>query len=229
MTTLQSEPTLPEGWASADSDQRSTMLMLATLKIQAETRGVARQIETLIPIVNALNTRCKKLEAEVDDLKMILSCNSQSAELKISCIPLSVALPGTEIAKRLLSYVNLDSLHNSILSVRKVNYKDTAETQAFIVQLTSCQIRDFIVKTVKCHGEIFSDDIFPEFVKNHSKIFANEFFSQSTHVLLQKTKEKARVCNYKFTWAKNGVIYTRKDESSKTITIITTSDLDKVL
>lgn len=225
---MSTQSVLPQEWATANSDQRSTMMMQIVCSTRDEIKEFRSKVDTLIPLVNILNARCKKLESEVDELKMILSCNSQAAELKISGIPLSVTLPETIIAQRVLTNLKLDSLHNSILSVRKVNYKDTPQSQAIIVQFASCQIRDFVVQTVKRRGGIFCDEIFPEFVESHVKIYANEFFSQATHTLLQKTKEKAKVCNYKFTWARNGVIYTRKDESSKTIPIITENDLDKM-
>lgn len=190
-------------------------------------------IDTFTSIVNVLNTRCEKLEFENEELKKSLLYHSQTAEVKISQIPSTVTLPEIDIAKAILTNLNLETFHSSILSVRKVNYKSKDEhsmnTQSIIIQFASTQIRDFVVKTAKTRGGLFCEDIFPEYVHTHARMYANEFLSQSSHVLLQKAKEKAKSCNYKFVWARSGVVYARKDENSSAIPLITQSDLDKMI
>lgn len=231
-----SEPSLPEAWETADSDQRTSMIMRQILVNSAQSNDLLAKVNILVPLVNALNTRCKKLEFENEELKRLLSNNNHNAEVKISNIPLSVDLPVRDIAKAVLKNLNLESLEYSILSVRKINYKSSeaqasniAQSQSIVIQFSSVQIRDFVVQSAKRNGGLFSDDVFPEFSENHSKVYTNEFFSQSTHSLLLKTKEKAKLCNFKFTWARSGVIYSRKDENSTPIPIITESDLDKIM
>ncbi|KAI5710638.1 hypothetical protein M8J75_013946 [Diaphorina citri] len=60
-------------------------------------------------------------------------------------------------------------------------------------------------------------------------IFISEHLTPKNKQLLRKTKEKARLVNWKYIWTRDGNIYTRKDQNSQTrVQIREESDLANV-
>lgn len=241
-TFSANEMQLPSDWDAVGGDERQRRMMKEILASRATENYVSNKVTELTSIVgdhakyiSQLHERYSRLEKENDDLKRLMTSNAQKAEVKISGIPLSVALPEVQIAQIVMKHLGLESMCSLILSARKIVYKPREnqdqrayDTQAIVVQFASTQTRDHVVYTAKRHGELVSDVIFPDSTETKSKVFVNEFFSQYTNSLLQRTKEIAKSMGYKFTWVRNGVIYSRRDENAPPIAIMTDSDLDKL-
>lgn len=241
-----SQMPLPPQWGALNSDERLSLLMQTTLATNSNSTHALQVLNEITPVIKAHTTQIASLEEKVtalesenNDLKRIISAINQPAELKISGIPLDVAHPPVEIAKAVLKHLNIENHSNSILNARNIKYKNSDSTsaamyksQAIIVQVASTQLRDFIIQTAKRHGDIFADSIFPETASDHTKqhkIYVNSFHSNFTASLLRKTKEIAKAKGYKFTWPRNGIILTQKNELTPPIEIVTENDLNKII
>lgn len=187
--------------------------------------------------IATLTCENESLKGELQDVKRSLAAKPNS-ELKISGIPESVTLDELAMCEAVLDHLQLSRFFNSVLSVRKVKYKETSRsgetrdrvqtTQTIIVQFLSVQIRDFVVAAAKPFGVLNSDVIFP-LASPVSKMYVKEFLPYAVNELFHMTKQRASEANYQYTWCKSGVVHTRKENGSEIIQILTERDLDKII
>lgn len=239
-TQSQQTPQLPPDWAGLDVSQKLDRLMLRLLTSDQSTNARLDSLVDSFHSQGAELTQLKEenanLRREIDDVKTLVS-SPPKAQLKISGIPAAVTLDERAIYSAVLNKLGIPNFANSVLSARKIKFKETqaardpskAPTQAIIVEFMSAQIRDHVVGVARAHGELFSEEVFLGVPSQGVRIFCHEFLAQPTNDLFRKTKEKARSANFKFTWTKNGSIFTRKDNNSDIIRILTEQDLEKII
>lgn len=137
--------------------------------------------------------------------------------------------------------MDLDYLCNDIIEVRAFNVNSNAEytqskhgviipTFSFIVKFKSSIIRDHVLKIKRKIGAIKCYDIYTsgETLSSNETIALYEMLPEALHNLRLLTKEKAKQCNFKYVWAREGKIYVQRNDQSERIVISSKADLSKI-
>lgn len=101
-----------------------------------------------------------------------------------------------------------------------------------IVKFSSLNKKNELMQKVRAHridSRVLSkDDNRNNTTNNTNYIYLNDELTHNNRRLLWLTKEKVKICNWKFVWVKNGNILARKMENSPAIIINTEADIELI-
>lgn len=241
----------------ADQTNTSEKLEEVTTNVQVNADAISKIHKELSELKTQVTTDKESLQEKLSSLGNLntvgfnpsssaiatSSVLQSAAELVISGIPDPVIdeLPPTDIPTAILNYLKLPHLTNDVQTIRKFNsnLKQNASNtrnenahsmHSFLVCMKSSQVRDFIIDTKRKTKFLPAKDIFPGMIDNNYReiIYINEFLHTDTHKLLLKTKEKAKIMNFKYVWVRSGHIFAKKDDNSDRLNIASAADLSKL-
>ncbi|XP_013166399.1 PREDICTED: uncharacterized protein LOC106116886, partial [Papilio xuthus] len=99
-------------------------------------------------------------------------------------------------------------------------------SRSIVVRFLRKQKKDDFLSAAKIRKNITSKDITPD-VSEH-KIYINERLTKQNRYLFRETRFRTKQSNFKYCWAKNGLIYVREKEGKAATLIRTIADLDNM-
>ncbi|KAI5733301.1 hypothetical protein M8J76_010252 [Diaphorina citri] len=190
-------------------------------KALAENRKLREEAESRDKEVIALTKRIDTLEQR-----------SRINNLEIANFPATTNENPVEIVKAIAGKVGVEISDKDIQAVHRVPKFNKNAPKNIVVQFCSRWTKNIILDACARYrknnnGKIMAQDVNRSL--RDQPIFISEHLTPKNKQLLRKTKEKARLVNWKYIWTRDGNIYTRKDQNSQTrVQIREESDLANV-
>lgn len=167
------------------------------------------------------------------------------ADLLISGIPDSVAseLSRTEVSSVIFDKLTLSHLKNNILTVKKLenrrspsNHNDTKRASnrplnySYLLRMKLVELRNHFLSIKKDFKHLRVADLFPEYANTSgtSQIYISEYLLSNLDKLWLKTKEKAKLCKFKYKWVRNGIFDVKTNDDTDRTTINSEFDLNEL-
>lgn len=117
--------------------------------------------------------------------------------------------------------------HN-VLSIHRVPHaqQQTAKPKNIIIKFTTRILRDNVLTAFRKIKNLNSGQL--GFTGTPQKIYMNEHLTLNNKQLFRKTREVAKLHNYKYVWVKNAKIFVREKDGSSAFIIHSQMDLDKI-
>lgn len=173
---------------------------------------------------------------------------ASTAEILVTGLPEQTTLADRDIVSRIFHFIGAQNLLGHVYNSRRMRSNNASSQQqqlvggtnrtpyksySLILQITSVQIRDAIIRLKIAKGPMPVSTIYHDFPQlmgsTDSKIFVNEFLSSNTYKLLKTTREHAKRCRYERVWVRNERIFVRKDENSQPMLISCEADLKNLI
>ncbi|CAG4976737.1 unnamed protein product [Parnassius apollo] len=95
-----------------------------------------------------------------------------------------------------------------------------------IIKFKSKILRDNFVASYRAKKGLTSEQL--SITGSSNKIYINEHLTLKNKQIFRESREKAKTCNYKYVWYKNGTVLVRKTDSSPVLPIRSLQDLKKI-
>lgn len=202
-----------------NGDQQSDMAN----RIQA----LSKDVQTVSTFKSELN----EIRKENQILRSQLNANDQRDRLpnvEIIGIPEVKGENLYKILEKMCLYLEVPVSSSDIMEVNRVSSRTKLEgrPRVIIAKMRSRQLRDSMISRAR-RSRITTRDI--DVQGDIKPVYINEHLTPLNKIILKRTKEAAKTKNYQFTWTKNGRIFTRKNETTQAIQIITEEDLKKII
>ena len=169
--------------------------------------------------------------------------HESTAEIVVSGLPTRGQLSHQDIISRIFNFVEAARFLDDIISIRKLNSVkenggsgapngDTAVRTSYslILRFKSVQVRNEVMRLKIVKGNIPVVAIFPDLQDlTEDKVFLNEFLAKEVLKLLRLVRARAKARNYERVWVRNEQIFVRKSSDSDIISIMSESDLNKLI
>ncbi|XP_075167213.1 uncharacterized protein LOC142239312 [Haematobia irritans] len=218
------------------SDLQNAMQQMGASLMQQMNTLNASNIEiknTLSHAINTINQTLASLTEQVKELQEKDKIKSQQItnmetriqkleqqalckNIEINNVPDSLTDP-VNIIKKIAASVDLQLNDTDIVSALRLK-----RNKKIIVEFTSLYTKRELMKRLKGHkvnANIHNSN-------TTSYIYVNDELTGNNRRLLWMAKTKARECQWKFVWVRNGTIYARKAESSPQILINNAADIE---
>lgn len=102
--------------------------------------------------------------------------------------------------------------------------KDNQLPRPIVARILRRAKKDELLRAAKTRHQLSTDGIV---AGPTSRIYINERLTYTNRILFRNARLRARQCNFRFCWVRDGEIYIRKAEKKPAILIRSTDDLDK--
>lgn len=175
--------------------------------------------------VNELEAKVATIRGEVEQLKDLRVRGQPTCQLKVTGIPNNCTLPLDDIAERVFKTLKLHRLLSDILETRPFaprsmsNSTGNSQTDAtkkgsssmFIIRMKSAELCNFVLEKKRKFGQLKVSAI--GLGKNNNNVVnIFEMLPQPIHELRLPTKSKKVELGHRFTWARNGNVFVRKED-----------------
>lgn len=99
-------------------------------------------------------------------------------------------------------------------------------SRSIVVRFLRKHKKDEFISAAKIRKNITSKDITPD--ASEHQIYINERLTKLNRYLFRETRFRSKQANFKYCWAKNGLIYVREKEGKTATLIRTIADLDNM-
>lgn len=207
-------------------------------ELKSELMQQKLRIGTLEAENAALRGEVNQLNSEVSHFKELQLDRRSNSEFKVIGVPKQATQSNSEIIKKLLGHIKLDSQLENILEIRDLigrqNVEPSSQSNAirdtkapFVVLCNSSTTRSFIVKTSKKDGPIKFKALFPEYI-GEATVSLYEMLPTAVHKIRVAAKERAVAAKYNYVWSSEGTVYARKEAKAPRIPIVTPTDVNKM-
>ena len=160
---------------------------------------------------------------EAKQLMNVQEQYTKRQDVIVTGIPYGAKESTMDIAERLMELLQIELNPWELLNHHRLPPRRNGEVP-YIMRFISSSIRDLILakaKKVKITAADFGGD--PKI-----KVYLNEHLTVMNHELLRKAKELRKI-NYRFVCSKNGNIFARESEESRTLLIKSEEQVDRIL
>ena len=189
-------------------------------QLKDQTRDLSKQNEVLNGrIVEAENKLYYQYHA-IDNLEQY----GRRDQLEISDFPLTKEDDTDKIITDMIEKLEVPIDRSQVDIIHRLSNN---ENSSIIVKFTSRTARNlFFQERTKLKDLTIADFGYTPGENSKNKIFINEsLITQEKKILFKKVRERCSKAKYKFSWTRQGVIYVKKDDKSKTSKIFSESDL----
>lgn len=172
--------------------------------------------------INEMDKRINKLEQQAIGKNIEIN-NVQNKEMSAA-----------DVIKKIAASVAVDVTNNDISTAYRLKNND----RKIIVELSSMDKKRELIGKIRAHridSSIINKDNTTDTNSqssnnnnNKNYIYVNEQLTPYNRRLLWQTKTRAKECNWKFVWVKNGSIFVRKIENSPAIIINNFADIEVI-
>lgn len=205
--------------------------------ISGEQASLKAQLEEKCNTIKSLESKSISLRKDINNLNNRLANAeklSRSCNVEIQAVPESRSENLIAIFKKLCSEIKvpIDDLH--IQACRRVAKMDNSSKRPRNILVTLCnpRLRDTILSSTarfnKAHPEAPLNSSHLGFLGETSRIYVAEHLSPECKILHKKTRETAKIKEYKYVWVKYGRIYVRKNDQSGAILVKNEDFLSKL-
>ena len=198
------------------------------IKEQTDLKSHLQDISTQ---VTKLSNSEDTFQKQLDDLQKEINLYQQKdrlLNLEISGIPERRDECVSDYLIAIAKFVGVQIHTNDIVHIHRVQPRvpQAGRPKNIVAQLSSIQIKDSIISGVRRNRGITSLNI--GFPGEPRQIYVNEHLSPFYKNLYKKARDAAKSFNYRYVWVRNCKIYVRRDDTSSSIQIKETSDLNKI-
>lgn len=157
---------------------------------------------------------------------------SRDSNVEIQGVPENKSENVVELVKKMAAVVSYAIPSSGILNCTRVASinKDGKRPRTIIVKMYSSRCRDEFLSAVTRYNKSNTDKKLCSSLLGMSgesrPIFFSEHLSPTNKSLHAATRKKAKECDYKYVWVRNGRIFMRKDETSRFIYVKNQDFLD---
>lgn len=163
-----------------------------------------------------MKSRMKYMEGRINTIEQqTYKCN-----IEITGIPITANENCNEIVKEVAKAIGVDNTQR--LSADRIN-KKTNSSGNILVQLTTEEEKNIWIEKFKAKKIVTAKDLHRNLPD--TRVYINEHLTKENKKILYYAKQRARECEFKFTWVKNGNIFTRKSENSVIIKLVSVEDV----
>lgn len=226
------------------NDQKESIRSIGLL--QDETAEIRKIMDKINDDLNDKENKINNIESNVinlkqenEELKEKLNILDQSVRmncLEITGIPECGKGENVFVTAQIVCSCIGFKLENSMIDScyrRRENVNKLNQAKTIIIKFLKNSDKQELMKCRKVKRDFstkyFKDTSLAQYVKNHEIIYINDFLTIQNKILLHKAKQFKKENNYKFVWTKNGLIFMRKEESSRIINVTSTKMLKDAL
>lgn len=185
-------------------------------------------------------TEIKKIEKEVETYKYRLLnveryLNTQQqrdrlCNIEISGIPEKKNEDLPQLLLSICTALDVQAVKQDITNIYRVPQKitNTKLPKNIVARMSSQLIKDTIISAIRKKKGLTSADLGLKTSKDPFKIYVNEHLTPFNKTLLKKTREAAASAAFQHVWVRNGKIFVRKNDTSSSLNIMDTRDLEKI-
>ncbi|CAK1602146.1 unnamed protein product [Parnassius mnemosyne] len=172
-----------------------------------------------------LITQIQNLENKIQYMEQQARRNN----LEISGIPEKSNEDLSLYLRNITNFLGVELSSTDIVQITRIRPFNavSGRPKAIVVKLSYQLLRDTILSAVRTKKELKLCDI--GFRGEMKKIYLNEHLTPANKILYKSTREKAKVAQYKFVWIRDGKIFVRKNDISRSLCIKNSVDLQKVI
>lgn len=188
----------------------------------------------IIETLKAENEELRSQAAEVNRQLNHIEQQSRSCNIELQCVPENKAENLLTTIKQLGKVIARDINDNEIVDfhrVQKINQQSN-RPRSIVVKLTNPRVRDDIIVAVRKFNRVNSQEKLHSghlgIAGNRQPVFVSEHLSPANKKLHAATRIIVKEKQYQFLWVRNGKIFVRKNETSKSI-LISSEEILKTL
>ena len=200
-----------------------------TCEITASNEKLLLKVNELEGTVTSLQKQVKEKDIVIHNLSHQLYHLDQygrNKNLEIENVEYKKEESVEEIVLNLAKELSIDIVRSDIDAAHRLPSKDSKRPPKILVQFVARKKRDSFL--AKRKAGITSDRLVPG-GNQKLKIYINENLTLFNKELHYQVKLRAKENNFKFVWVKQGKVFVRKDESNKSIKILSIEDIDKYI
>lgn len=190
-----------------------------------DLKSILEERNTLVEILKSDNDKLKSTVSDLTNRLHLVEQNMRDSNIEINGIPEHKQENLTKVIEQLAKTIDAPVTGEDILHITRAAKmsKDNSRPRSVIVKLRAPRQRDAILASVSSFNKKNNKE------KLHTQhlglggpckpVFVSEHLSPTNKSLHAATRLRAKECNYKFTWVRNGRIFVRKDEFSEAFLI----------
>lgn len=202
-------------------------------EIQSTLLTITNTLEKISEQVNELSEKDKKKESQIN--AMDVRINKLEQQMIVKNIEIknvqNININPYEVVKKIANSLNIEINESDVNKAYRLrNQKDK-----IIVEFSSLSKKKEIMKKINRHRVdaqiINTAENNNENNNSHNQskyIYINDLLTYNNRQILWITKTKAKECNWKFVWTRDGKIFARKIENSSSIIINNAADIEQI-
>lgn len=199
-------------------------------------RSSVKKCETAITSLRTENTKltnlCKELETRVTALERDGQQQQQWARLQnleIVGVPESEGESTVNIVQKIAKNVGVTVKTEDIDFAHRIQpfRSSGGKPRSIVVRFRQRHVKDALYASARKSRDLTTVSL--GMGGDSKRVYVNEHLTLNNKKLLQICKAKAKECNVRFVWTKNCRIYTRKNEKSPPVLVLSESDLRKLI
>lgn len=158
----------------------------------------------------------------------LMEQHARETNIEISNVPERRGENLLSIITNLGGLINYTIQSADITSLHRVPHANAKDSRPknIVVKLTSRIKRDNLLAAYRTRKGVTSDQL--SIAGSPNKIYINEHLTLENKKLFRETREKAKLCDYRYVWVKHGTILARKNDTTPVIAIRTMQDIKKL-
>ncbi|XP_069357538.1 uncharacterized protein [Maniola hyperantus] len=179
------------------------------------------------------NTDSTSVEATIAQLKAELNERDQELllnDIDITGIPEEKAENVTHIAILVASKIGVTINERDIVRAERVGPvrggRDKVTARPIVVRMARRALRDDLLRAARVRREATTADM--NLPGPARRFYVNERLTKNNRYLFNKARAAAKNCKWKFTWTRDGRIYSRKSEGQSGIRIRSDQDILRI-
>lgn len=219
--------------------QLNNSLIQSLAQITDSLKSLTSQVNELKENNIEKETRMQKMEVKVNSLEQqMLNKNIEINNIQ------NKEIDATEIIKTIASSVDVEINNNDISNAYHIKSKEKV-----IIEFCSLNKKKELMRKIKRHrinaevlnnkkllannstipgGSNNNNDETTKTNNNKEFIYINDHLTAQNRHLLWMAKNKAKECEWKFVWIRNGHVVAKKNENSSTILIANAADIENI-
>ena len=193
-----------------------------------ENQRTNKLVQDFMAIINQLQKKLEEKDKEIKDNLHEFEQHYRNNYIELHNVPENEneAIKDLEgIVVAVSKEIGVEIKREEIEAIHRIPTKNSSRPKPIIVEISSRKKRNQLL-TAKKGKRIIHDKVFRN--GKSELVYINESLTKYHKELLYKSKSAATEKGYKFTWTKDGKIYTRKTETSTVKRIKNENDLDKL-